>query len=202
MDPNLHNRSAASITGIEVRLGGTVTEQQVSDGLITVESEFAVPETMDRFAAAVTRAGLLVFARIDHGQGARDAGLELRPTELLIFGHPRGGTPLMMESQQAGIDLPFKALSWEDEDGRVWLAWNDPGWLACRHRLGTASAPAVQAIADGMNGLALAAAHALSETDLPAAELPAIPPLRSAHLFRAHPSCWSTARGIPRAVGY
>lgn len=75
----------------------------MSDGLITVESGFAVPETMDRLAAAVVRAGLLVFARIDHGQGARDAGLELRPTELLIFGHPRGGTPLMLESQQAGI---------------------------------------------------------------------------------------------------
>ena len=147
-----------------------MTEQLLSDGLITVESDFAVPETMDRLAAAVVRAGLLVFARIDHGEGARDVSLELRPTELLIFGHPRGGTPLMMESQQAGIDLPFKALSWEDEDGRVWLAWNDPGWLACRHRLGTASAPAVQAIADGMSSLALAAAHDLSETDLSAAE--------------------------------
>ncbi len=130
----------------------------MSDGLRTVESGFAVPETIDRLAAAAVQAGLLVFARIDHGQGARDAGLDLRPTELLIFGHPRGGTPLMLESQQVGIDLPFKAVAWEDEDGRVWLAWNDPGWLARRHRLSTASAPAVQAIADGMNGLALAAA--------------------------------------------
>ena len=136
----------------------TLKEQLVSDGLITVESGFAVPETIDRLAAAVVRAGLLVFARIDHGKGAREAGLELGPTELLIFGHPKGGTPLMLESPQAGIDLPFKALSWEDEDGRVWLAWNDPGWLARRHRLGTGSAQAVQAIADGMNGLALAAA--------------------------------------------
>jgi uncharacterized protein (DUF302 family) len=152
-----------SITGIEMRPEETVTEQLVGDGLITVESGFAVPETIDRLAGAVVQAGLLVFARIDHGQGARDAGLELRPSELLIFGHPRGGTPLMMESQQVGIDLPFKALSWEDEDGRVWLAWNDPGWLARRHRLGTASAPAVQAIADGMNGLALAAARATQQ---------------------------------------
>jgi uncharacterized protein (DUF302 family) len=103
-------------------------------------------------------AGLLVFARIDHAEGAREAGLELRPTELLIFGHPRGGTPLMLEGQQAGIDLPFKALSWQDEEGRVWLGWNDTGWLASRHRLGPASAPAVQAISTGASRLAMTAA--------------------------------------------
>jgi uncharacterized protein (DUF302 family) len=130
----------------------------VSDGAITVESKFPVSETIDRLAAAAVRAGLLVFARIDHAQGARDAGLELRPTELLIFGHPRGGTPLMLDSQQAGIDLPFKALAWEDEDGSVWLAWNDAEWLARRHQLGAATAPAVRAIADGMSGLAVTAA--------------------------------------------
>ena len=81
----------------------TVTEQLVGDGLITVESGFAVPETIDRLAGAVVQAGLLVFARIDHGQGARDAGLELRPSELLIFGHPKGGTPLMQSRQTIGI---------------------------------------------------------------------------------------------------
>jgi uncharacterized protein (DUF302 family) len=132
--------------------------QLVSDDLITVERRFSVYGTLDRLAAAAMQAGLLVFARIDHAQGAREAGLELRPTELLIFGHPRGGTPLMLGSQQSGIDLPFKALSWEDEDGHVWLAWNDAGWLARRHRLGAASAQAVQAIADGMSGLARIAA--------------------------------------------
>jgi uncharacterized protein (DUF302 family) len=130
----------------------------VSDGLITVESRFPVSETIDRLAAGAAQAGLLVFARIDHAQGARDAGLELRPTELLIFGHPRGGTPLMLDAQQAGIDLPFRALCWQDEDGRVWLAWNDAGWLARRHRLGAASAPAVQAISTGARGLAMTAA--------------------------------------------
>lgn len=77
----------------------------MSDGLITVESTFSVSETIDRLAAAAEQAGLLVFARIDHAAGAREAGLELRPTELLIFGHPRGGTPLMLDVQQAGIDL-------------------------------------------------------------------------------------------------
>jgi uncharacterized protein (DUF302 family) len=130
----------------------------VSEGLITVESRFPVSETIDRLAAGVAQAGLLVFARIDHARGARDAGLELRPTELLIFGHPRGGTPLMLDDQRAGIDLPFKALSWQDEGGRVWLGWNDAEWLARRHHLSTARAAAVLAISSGASGLATAAA--------------------------------------------
>jgi uncharacterized protein (DUF302 family) len=143
---------------LALSLGLAVKERPVSDGLIMVESRFPVSETISRLAAQVVQAGLLVFARIDHGEGARDAGLELRPTELLIFGHPRGGTPLMLEGQQAGIDLPFKALSWQDEDGRVWLGWNDAGWLARRHRLGPASASAVQAISTGASRLAMTAA--------------------------------------------
>lgn len=133
----------------------------MSDGLITVESRFPVSETIDRLAAAATAAGLLVFARIDHQKGALDAGLHLRPTELLLFGHPRGGTPLMQESQPAGIDLPFKALAWQDEHGRVWLTWNDAQWLAQRHRLSAASASAVQAIRSGADSLAAAATEAL-----------------------------------------
>jgi uncharacterized protein (DUF302 family) len=134
----------------------------VSEGLITVESRFPVSETIDRLAAAATKAGLLVFARIDHHKGSHDAGLHLRPTELLIFGHPRGGTPLMQESQLAGIDLPFKALAWQDERGCVWLTWNDAHWLAQRHGLGAASAPAVQAIRSGVNSLAAIATGSLN----------------------------------------
>ena len=130
----------------------------MSDGIITVESRFSVRATIDRLAAGVAAAGLLVFARIDHAAGALEAGLDLRPTELLLFGHPRGGTPLMADRQLAGIDLPFKALAWEDEHGRAWLSWNDAEWLAARHHLGAASAPAVQAISSGARALALAAA--------------------------------------------
>ncbi|MGH3262978.1 MAG: DUF302 domain-containing protein [Trebonia sp.] len=130
----------------------------MSDGLIAVQSRFPVSETIDRIAAGAAKAGLVVFARIDHAKGARDVGLELRPTELLIFGHPRGGTPLMLDDQRAGIDLPVKALSWEDEDGRVWLGWNDAEWLARRHQLGAVSATAVLAISSGTRGLAMAAA--------------------------------------------
>jgi uncharacterized protein (DUF302 family) len=130
----------------------------MSDGVVTVGSRFSVSTTIDRLAAGAAAAGLLVFARIDHAAGARDAGLGLRPTELLIFGHPRGGTPLMADRQLAGIDLPFKALAWQDEHGGVWLSWNDAEWLAARHQLGGASAPAVQAISSGARVLALAAA--------------------------------------------
>lgn len=128
------------------------------DGLITVQSRFGVTETIDRLAEAVKRAGLLVFARIDHAAGARDVGASLRPTELLIFGNPRGGTPLMQDSQLAGIDLPVKALAWEDDQGKVRLSYNDPHWIAERHGLGDASGAAVAAMAAGMEKVIAAAA--------------------------------------------
>lgn len=127
------------------------------EGLVTVRSPVPVRETIDRLVAAAEAAGLRVFARIDHAAGAAAAGLGLRPSELLIFGHPRGGTPLMQERQTAGIDLPVKALAWEDADGAVWLSWNEAEWLAHRHGLGEASAEAVEAIRDGLAGLAAAA---------------------------------------------
>jgi len=130
----------------------------VTSGIVTIASRFDVKETIDRLADLVQRAGLLVFARIDHGAGASDVGLELRPTELLIFGHPKGGTPLMLDRQLAGIDLPVKALAWEDESGQVWLSYNDAEWIARRHGLGPASTEAVQAIAAGMGRLIAAAA--------------------------------------------
>lgn len=119
------------------------------NGLASIASKLSVRETMDRLAAAVTSAGLLIFARIDHAENAAQLGMELRPTELLIFGHPRGGTPLMQNRQTAGIDLPVKALAWEDKDGHVWLTYNEAAWLATRHQLGTASADAIGAIETG-----------------------------------------------------
>jgi uncharacterized protein (DUF302 family) len=116
------------------------------DGLIAVASSFSVRETVERLIAAVTSRGMTVFARIDHAAGAATVGVPLRPTELVIFGHPKGGTPLMQERQTAGIDLPLKALAWEDADGRVWLTCNAAAWIAKRHGLGAESAAAVQAI--------------------------------------------------------
>jgi len=125
-----------------------------SNGLITVASRFSVSETLDRLTTALTNAGLRVFARIDHASNAEEVGMQLRPTELLIFGHPRGGTPLMQDKQTAGIDLPVKALAWEDEEGRVWLTYNEAAWLATRHGLGPGSKSAIEAIEAGMIALA------------------------------------------------
>jgi uncharacterized protein (DUF302 family) len=121
-----------------------------ADGLITVASDAPVGETIDRLVETVTAAGMRVFARIDHAAGAVEVGMELRPTELVLFGHPRGGTPLMQDRQTAGIDLPLKALAWEDEHGRVWLTANDPEWLARRHGLGEESRQAVAALTAGL----------------------------------------------------
>ena len=97
-----------------------------------------------------------MFARIDHAAGAQKVGKTLRPTELLIFGNPQGGTPLMECAQSAGIDLPLKALVWEDAQGQSWLGYNDPAWLAQRH--GAASCPVVENLKKALSGLADAAA--------------------------------------------
>jgi uncharacterized protein (DUF302 family) len=129
----------------------------VADGLITVPSSHPAGPTLDRLAAAVAVAGLQVFARIDHAAGAADAGLDLRPTQLLVFGQARGGTPLMQQAQTAGIDLPLKALAWTDADGQTWLSYNDPAWIAHRHQLGAASTPVVQALTGALARLAAAA---------------------------------------------
>lgn len=125
-----------------------------NNGLITVASRFSVGETLDRLTAALSGAGLQVFARINHGSNAEEVGLELRPTELLIFGNPRGGTPLMQDKQTAGIDLPVKALAWEDEEGKVWLTYNEAAWLATRHGLGASSKNAIEAMESGLATLA------------------------------------------------
>jgi uncharacterized protein (DUF302 family) len=120
------------------------------DGLVTIRSARSVAETIERLVSAVTSRGMTVFAQIDHAAGAARMGMELRPTVLVIFGNPMGGTPLMQDRQTAGIDLPVKALAWEDAAGAVWLTYNDPRWLARRHGLGAASAGAVAAIEAGM----------------------------------------------------
>ena len=127
------------------------------NGLITIPSAFSVRETIERLIAAVTSRGMTVFARVDHGEGAAKVGMALRPTELVIFGHPKGGTPLMQDRQTAGVDLPLKALAWEDADGKVWLTCNDAEWIARRHGLGAASEAAVKAIAAGTAAVSKAA---------------------------------------------
>jgi uncharacterized protein (DUF302 family) len=88
--------------------------------------------------AALTKRGIAVLARIDHAAAAAKAGMSLRPTEVLIFGNPRAGTPLMQAAQTIGIDLPLRALVFEDSESRTWIAYNDPEWLAGRHHVGEA----------------------------------------------------------------
>jgi uncharacterized protein (DUF302 family) len=127
------------------------------NGLITVASAFPVVETVERLVAMVTSHGLQIFARVDHAAGAAQVGMRLRPTYLIIFGNPKGGTPLMQDQQAAGIDLPVKALVWEDADAKVWLTYNDAAWIAERHGLGPASAQAVKAVATGLAAAAKAA---------------------------------------------
>jgi uncharacterized protein (DUF302 family) len=105
------------------------------DGLTIIQSSHGPTETMNRLEAAVKAKGMVVFARIDHAAGATAAGLALRPTELLIFGNAKGGTPLMQSIQTIGIDLPLKALVWQDASGNTWLSYNDPSWIAQRHEL-------------------------------------------------------------------
>ena len=125
-----------------------------ADGLITLSSSHGPKDTMDRLAAEITARGMTIFARVDHAAGAAEAGLPLRPTELLIFGNAKGGTPLMQSDQTIGIDLPLKALVWQDASGRTWLSYNDPGWLAKRHGLGAEVDPAVKAMAAALNVIA------------------------------------------------
>jgi uncharacterized protein (DUF302 family) len=103
------------------------------EGLTSIRSRFGPKETMDRLETEIRAQKMEIFARIDHAAGAAAAGLELRPTELIIFGNARGGTPLMQSVQTVGIDLPLKALVWEDASGTTWLSYNEPSWIAQRH---------------------------------------------------------------------
>jgi uncharacterized protein (DUF302 family) len=105
----------------------------IVEGLITIPSCFGPKETMDRLENEVRSNGMEVFARIDHAAGAAKGGLTLRPTELIIFGNARGGTPLMQWIQTVGIDLPLKVLVWEDATGKTWISYNEPSWIARRH---------------------------------------------------------------------
>lgn len=114
-----------------------------TDGLITVTSKFGPQETLRRLENAITARGMTIFARVDHAAGARDAHLDLRPTDLLIFGSPKAGTPLMQMDQTVGIDLPLKALVFQDAEQRTIMVFDDPAWIARRHRLGEAADPLV-----------------------------------------------------------
>ena len=125
-----------------------------ADGLTTIPSSYGPKETMDRLEAEIKAKGMTVFARIDHAAGAAQAGLSLRPTEVLIFGNAKAGTPLMQSNQTIGIDLPLKALVWQVANGKVWLSYNEPSWLAQRHGLAAETQATVDAMVAGLGNLA------------------------------------------------
>ena len=126
-----------------------------ADGLIAVKSPYSAKDTMDRFAAVVKERSLNVFARIDHTAGAAKIGKSLRPTEVIVFGNPQGGTPFMECAQTVGIDLPLKALVWQDASSQVWLGYNDPEYLAQRH--GIAGCPVAVKLGKALAGMTEAA---------------------------------------------
>jgi uncharacterized protein (DUF302 family) len=112
-----------------------VSTAVAGDGLISVKSSHDVKVTADRLENILNQKGMTVFIRINHSAGAQKVGKKLRPTELVVFGNPKVGTPLMQCSQSVAIDLPQKALIWQDDKGQAWLTYNDPNYLAQRHGL-------------------------------------------------------------------
>ena len=122
-------------TGLAVALGLGLSTAALAngDGMIVVPSSHGVKDTIDKLTAVLESKGMRIMARVNHAAGAESVDLSLRPTEVLIFGNPKIGTPLMLCSQSIAIDLPQKMLAWEDESGKVWLGYNDPMYLKSRH---------------------------------------------------------------------
>ncbi|QBZ82971.1 hypothetical protein GHNINEIG_01012 [Hydrogenovibrio crunogenus] len=120
-----------------------------ADGLISIKSPYSVNQTMQKLETAVKENGLKVFIKVNHTAGAKSVGQTLRPTSVLIFGNPKGGTPFMRCAQTIGIDMPLKALVWKDQKANVWLSYNDPAYIAKRHQ--TENCPAVEKISTVLN---------------------------------------------------
>ncbi|HKK54795.1 DUF302 domain-containing protein [Marinobacter sp.] len=127
-----------------------------ADGMITLKSNHSVSATADRLETLLKKKGMTVFTRVSHSAGAAGVGLQLRPTELVIFGNPKVGTPLMQCVQSVAIDLPQKALIWEDESGQVWLGYNDPAYLQQRHDIEGCDA-ALEKVSGALENFAIAA---------------------------------------------
>lgn len=114
-----------------------------ADGLTTIASKYDPAESIKRLEAAIKKKGMAVFGRVDHAAGAKEVGMELRPTVVVIFGSAKAGTPIMQADQTVGIDLPLKALVWQDAAGETWISYNDPEWIAKRHGLGDGLKPII-----------------------------------------------------------
>ena len=108
---------------------------KTGEGIISKASKYSVQETLDRVDTLLQSKGVKIFVRVDHSGEAEKVGLKMAPTQLLIFGNPKGGTPVMLAAPTAAIDLPLKALAWQDADGKVWLSYNDPEYIKNRFGL-------------------------------------------------------------------
>jgi uncharacterized protein (DUF302 family) len=158
MTREMHSLSRALALIAAICLNGA--QVMAADGLTTLRSSYGPKDTIERLEAEVKARGMTVFARIDHAAGAAAVGLTLRPTEVVIFGNANGGTPLMQSTQTVGIDLPLKALVWQDAAGSTWLSYNDPSWLAQRHGLGHEVKATITAMTTMLGALAKAATAA------------------------------------------
>jgi uncharacterized protein (DUF302 family) len=158
MTREMHRLSRALALIAAICLNGA--QVMAADGLTTLRSSYGPKDTIERLEAEVKARGMTVFARIDHAAGAAAVGLTLRPTEVVIFGNANGGTPLMQSTQTVGIDLPLKALVWQDAAGSTWLSYNDPSWLAQRHGLGREVEATITAMTIMLGALAKAATAA------------------------------------------
>lgn len=129
-------KKAIAMAAVGLSLSATVVAEQAKvDGFISVESAHSVKDTADKLETVLNSKGMTVFTRINHKNGAEKAGFQLRETEVILFGNPKVGTPLMQCAQSVAIDLPQKALIWKDKAGKVWLSYNEPAYLAARHNI-------------------------------------------------------------------
>jgi len=125
-----------------------------ADGVITVKSKFKVAHTVDRLKAIITKKDMTVFSSVDHAKNAKKANIDLPATELIIFGDPKTGAPLMLCARSMALDLPQKMLVWKDRSGQVWLSYNDPVYLADRHKLEEHCRKSLKKIAEALAGFA------------------------------------------------
>jgi len=132
-------RLAALLVGIFLGVSAMSTGAEIP-GFIRLRSNYSVVATIDRLEATLRQRGILVFARIDFSGDAARAGLQMRAEQMLIFGNPKAGTPLMLQAPAVGLDLPIKVLAWEDADGNVWAAYNDPQYIVRRYSIAPALA--------------------------------------------------------------
>ena len=148
------------LSALGLGLTALISPTYAADGVVSVPSSQSVKSTVDKLETVVKDAGFAIIARVDHAGAAAKADLALRPTELLMFGNPKGGTPLMQAQQTIGLDLPLKMLAWQDEAGKVWISYNAPVWLGTRHGLGEGTGPGLAALGEKLSIIAAKAGAA------------------------------------------